>query len=316
MNIKLAQRVEQGLGRSVRGEKDYSVILLIGDDLVQFIRSSRTNKYFSDQTKRQIEIGFEIAEMAKEDMSSTESPFKVIESLLIQGIIKRDQNWKDFYIEEMNKIIPSKDTIVNLHELLERERNAEEKFFHTDYEKSAEIYQDVIDNFSNSENEKGWYLQQLARVTWFLSKSKSNSLQKSAFDKNKKLLKPKEGISYTKLDFIDHNRVQNILDWIKNHKTFDEMMLSLNGLFSDLTFGMPYEKFESAFQELGVLLGFISERPDKEHKTGPDNLWCGIGNSYFIFECKSEVDENKAEISKSEASQMNTQLWMVSRHLW
>ncbi len=63
MNIKLAQKVEQGLGRSVRGEKDYSVILIIGDELVKFIRSSKTNKYFSDQTKKQIEIGLEVADM-------------------------------------------------------------------------------------------------------------------------------------------------------------------------------------------------------------------------------------------------------------
>ena len=40
-NIRAAQKIEQGLGRSVRGEKDYSVILIIGDDLVKFLKSAR-----------------------------------------------------------------------------------------------------------------------------------------------------------------------------------------------------------------------------------------------------------------------------------
>lgn len=305
MYIKLAQKVEQGLGRSVRGEKDYSAVVIIGDDLVKFLRSSRTNKYFSDQTQRQIEIGLEIAEMAKDDVDVTESPFKVISSLLIQAIVKRDPSWKAFYHEKMNNIkVSSRDT--NIYDLLEKERIAEEWLFKNDPEKSVEIFQEIIDNNCNSEHEKAYYLQQMSRSMYSLSKSKANALQKVAFTKNKQLLKPKEGISYNKVEFIDNNRVQNIIKWIKKNGSFDDMMLSVNEIFCNLTFGMPSEKFESALEELGVALGFISERPDKEYKTGPDNLWCGVGNSYFIFECKSEVEETRIEIKKSEASQMNT----------
>src|SRR5690606_10793206 len=65
INVKLAQKIEQGLGRSVRGEKDYSIILLTGSSLVKFIKSSKTSKYFSLQTQKQIEIGLEIANLAK-----------------------------------------------------------------------------------------------------------------------------------------------------------------------------------------------------------------------------------------------------------
>src|SRR5690606_2899623 len=46
--------------------------------------------------------------------------------------------------------------------------------------------------------------------------------------------------------------------------------------------------------------------PDKEFKKGPDNLWCGVSNQYFIFECKSEVNIDRQEINKHEAGQMNT----------
>ena len=63
INRKIAQKIEQGLGRSVRGEKDYSAILIIGSDLVKFVKSITTNIYFSKQTQKQLEIGFEIANM-------------------------------------------------------------------------------------------------------------------------------------------------------------------------------------------------------------------------------------------------------------
>ena len=56
INIKAAQKIEQGLGRSVRGEKDYSAILIIGHDLVKFIKSDNSNKFFSEQTRKQVEI--------------------------------------------------------------------------------------------------------------------------------------------------------------------------------------------------------------------------------------------------------------------
>ncbi|MDZ7719418.1 MAG: hypothetical protein U5K72_11435 [Balneolaceae bacterium] len=45
------------------------------DDLIRFIRSSKTNKYFSDQTKKQIDIGLEIAELATDDLDE-EDPLK------------------------------------------------------------------------------------------------------------------------------------------------------------------------------------------------------------------------------------------------
>jgi hypothetical protein len=38
--IRAARTIEQGLGRSVRGEKDYCAILIIGSELVRMVRSS------------------------------------------------------------------------------------------------------------------------------------------------------------------------------------------------------------------------------------------------------------------------------------
>lgn len=76
-------------------------------------------------------------------------------------------------------------------------------------------------------------------------------------------------------------------------------------MLDNLSFGIEAEKFESALKTVGELLGFVSQRPDNEIRKGPDNLWCGINNQYLLLECKSEVEEDRSEINKKEAGQMN-----------
>ena len=304
INIKIAQKIEQGIGRSVRGEKDYSVIILIGDDLVRFIQSSKTNKYFSDQTKKQVEIGLQIAQMSQEDLLAGKEAPKVMSSLLNQ-CLNRDEGWKAFYNEEMENMTISKKS-ETLYDILEEEVNAEAANYIKDFEKAADILQKVIDTKIKDPLEKGWYLQTLARYNYPLSKTNSNTIQKSAFGNNKQLLKPKEGISYNKLAYINENRIKRIKEWLYSYQSYQDAMITLDGILSDLDFGIESEKFEKALQEVGELLGFLSERPDKEYKRGPDNLWCGVDNQYYLFECKSEVNQERTAISKHEAAQMSS----------
>jgi hypothetical protein len=313
INIKIAQKVEQGLGRSVRGEKDYCIIFVIGGDLVKFLKSSRTNKYFSPQTQKQIEIGLEIAEMAVDELSDKNQPMDALKDLMKQSL-QRDEGWKEFYKEEMDKIDPEQNKSA-IYETLVLERKAAVLNYAGDHAKSSVLIQKIVDTYCNNDSEKGWYLQLMARYKYLQSKVDSNTLQKSAFLKNHELLKPSEGITYQKLDFINENRIQRIIKHIKSFDSFEELKLNVEGVLSDLEFGTTAEKFESALQDLGLLLGFLSERPDKEFKKGPDNLWCGVSNQYFIFECKSEVNVERQEINKHEAGQMNTHCaWFESQY--
>src|SRR5712692_7000123 len=53
--MRTIRTVEQGMGRSVRGEKDYSVIIVIGSDIVRLIRDKESRKFLSSQMATQIE---------------------------------------------------------------------------------------------------------------------------------------------------------------------------------------------------------------------------------------------------------------------
>ncbi|ELW9234635.1 DEAD/DEAH box helicase [Proteus mirabilis] len=303
LNIRIAQKVEQGLGRSVRGEKDYSIIVLIGGDLVKFIKNPASNKYFSPQTRKQIEIGIQVASFTTED-STDETPYHTLANLMKQ-VLHRDDGWKEYYAEEMNNLNIEGEK-KDIYDVIKLEYEAEWQFSIGEYPKACETIQKLCDKFSNFPSERGWYLQQLARYKYRTSKVDANRIQKSAFQSNLHLLKPKEGISYNKIEFVNQSRVERIKSWIRHHQDYQEMMISLEGILQNLSFGMPSEKFESALMEIGEAIGFISQRPDKEIKKGPDNLWCGVENQYFLLECKNEVDETRSEISKYEAGQMNS----------
>lgn len=310
---KLAQKIEQGLGRSVRGEKDYSCIIVIGSELVGFIRSISTRELFSIQTQKQIEIGLQMAEWAKE--GNKEVTLNDLFSLINQ-CLKRDPGWKEYYESEMNSIVEGEKARDHELEILSMEQMAEKKFFSKRYDEAAEVYQRIIDMTQKNESDKGWYLQRIAHCRYFGSKLESQKLQKCAFEKNFELLKPKEGITYRKIENINLNRTQNIIKYVQQFPSYEELMLEINKLCELLSFGTEADKFEAAMKSIGELLGYISQRPDKTIKKGPDNLW-GLGNNSFVMiECKSEVSQERKDIYKSEAGQMNNHCgWFEKEYL-
>ncbi len=303
INKRIAQKIEQGIGRGVRGEKDYCAVLIIGSELIRFMQSIATNKFFSAQTRKQIEIGLELTDLAKADCNKYDFPLDVVVSLINQ-MLERDEGWKEYYISTMDSIEDDYSEGLIYKRLL-KEYQFERLFSDGEYEKAQSKMQDLINESTINDAEKGWYLQQLARYTYPTSIEKSNQIQKSAFKLNSQLLKPRTGIIYSQVSYINENRLNNIRKYLLKYPNYEELALAMKVILDNLSFGIEAKKFESALKEIGDLLGYISQRPDNEIGKGPDNLWCGVNNHYLLFECKSQVSENRSSISKTEAGQMN-----------
>lgn len=301
--VKIAQKIEQGLGRGVRGERDYCVIILTGSELIKLIRSNKTRKYFSSQTQTQIDIGLEIAEIAKEDLKPHSNKIDVVKNLIKQ-CIKRDEGWKLFYTDKMDHapIYEKQKSVINV---LQLEKDAELKYLSGENNEAVKIIQKLIDEYVSDSTERGWYLQEMARYLYSSSKVESNKMQIQAHKLNRLLLKPREGISLEKINFISQNRINNIINWIKQFDNYEQLMIQLDDIISNLQFGVKAESFEKALNDFGILLGFVAEQPDRERGEGPDNLWCIGDNDYILFECKNEVRDTRVEINKTEMGQMN-----------
>ena len=304
--IRIVRSIEQGMGRSVRGEKDYCVVIAIGDDLVRMLRDRNIKKYLSDQMTAQIDLGFEISKMANQEIEENDkkSPLAALKDLVLQ-CLRRDADWKAFYVEQMDQIVPNdaNDTILQIYVA---ELRAEEAYIAGDHTDATNILQTFLNEASiESDDDKGWYLQEMARYNWRINREESERLQISAHKKNRMLLKPPSGVTIAKLEIISQGRTERIIDWITNYENYPELNANVTDILSNLVFGMKADKFESALNELSVALGFVGERPDKEWKEGPDNLWALDDIHYLLWECKNEVDITRAEINKRETEQMN-----------
>lgn len=312
--IKIAQTIEQGLGRGVRGEKDYCAILLLGNDLVKQIRYRNSREYLSPQTKKQIDIGLELSKFAKEDKKESESFIGMLGSVMSQ-CLGRDESWKTFYAENMDTIKLEEAERLKADEIILAEREAENLFNDGKYDDAANTLQNLIDKHSGSlsKNEKGWYLQDMSRYLYAKNRVEGMALQIQAHRTNKSLFLPPDGYQFTKVEIKSQERITNINKRISKFNNFEDLLVYMDDVLSRLTFGVNADKFESAIDELGNILGFNTERPDKSWKAGPDNLWAIRDGQYLFIECKSEVSLLRAQIQKEETGQFNNNIAWFKR---
>ncbi len=309
---KIAQIIEQGIGRGVRGEKDYCAILFIGSSLIKLIRSKATQQYFSPQTRKQIEIGLAVTDFANQELQNGETGYDILKKLLKQ-LISRDEGWKTYYAENMDKAEhPSMEK--QFLEILELERDANTAFYQRDYNEAKKNIQEIIDNYILDVEDIGWYLQEMARMIYPDSKVESNQLQTAAHKKNRNLLKPKSGVVVEKIPSIGTMRIENIKKWIVEFHNYEELNIQVESILSDVRFGVIADDFEEAFHRLGVSLGFKCERPDKNWKEGPDNLWHIKDGMFLLVEAKNEVALDRVEINKQETGQMNNSCAWFAEH--
>jgi len=310
--MRTIRTVEQGMGRSVRGEKDYSVVVVIGADITRLVRDKNSRRFLSPQMSTQIEIGLEITEMAQQEIEAGQTAADAFNGLIRQ-CLSRDDSWKAFYADQMASVKPG-----GANERLLRsyaaELSAEQAYLSGDYSGAAEKLQALLDGGNVDREDKAWYLQAMARYLYRSNRTESQRLQIAAHKANRLLLKPASGVTVAQLTIVSQGRMERIADWVRQFGDYAQMDIALSDILSRLVFGTKAEKFEQALDEISRALGFAGERPDKEWKEGPDNLWALDNTQYILWECKSEVDVNRSEIDKRETEQMNRSSAWFDKH--
>lgn len=310
--MRTVRDVEQGLGRSVRGEKDYSAVVLIGTELTRLIRDKNSRKFLSSQLDTQVEIGLEVTELARQEIEKGEKPKDALWSVLKQSL-NRDAGWKAFYSEQMESVKPSgpNDRLLKLYAA---ELSAEQAYLTGDYGSAVAQIQALLDNKLAQGDDRGWYIQQMARYNYKAARLESQRLQVAAYTSNRRLLRPHEGVTVARLTVLSQGRIDRIISWTNQFDDYEQLNVAISDILARLSFGIKADKFEQALDELSRALGFVGERPDKEWKEGPDNLWAVEDTRYILWECKSEVSVDRSEINRHEAEQMNRSCAWFGKH--
>ncbi|OZB61369.1 MAG: DEAD/DEAH box helicase [Lysobacterales bacterium 14-68-21] len=311
--MRAIRTVEQGMGRSVRGEKDYSVIIVTGVEATRLLRDKFSRSFLSSQMATQIEIGLDIAGMSQQEISAGKDPSDSFLSLIAQSL-RRDDGWKNYYASRMAGVTPKgpNETVLQAYTV---ELKAEQCFSQGDYGHATRNIQTLLDNSNPTPEDKGWYLQMMARFNYEANRPESERLQVAAHKCNRSLLKPAHGTTVAKLNVVSQGRVERIIAWVRKHEAYENLNVAITDILTNLRFGAVADRFEGALNELSAALGFGGERPDKEWKEGPDNLWALDDTNYIIWECKNEVETTRSEINKREAEQMNRSVaWFIKHY--
>ncbi len=279
MITKEIQRVEQGMGRGIRGINDQCIVILMNPSLVRKVYSPGAMDKFSASTKAQINLSSKVAEQLK---GKSLTDFLEI----IDYSLKKDPRWLKASKGALAGI--KYDTEGNLDPLILKQREAFDAAQVGDYDKSITLLQDAV-NISGDKRITGFLKQELAEYWHYNNKVESQKILKSALNDNPRLLKPLEGITYAKIPDDVLNQAKQCSDFlIKYSSNFNKLIIHINAINEDLQFGQTASTtFEEALKNVSELLGYQGQRPEQEIGKGPDVFWRVGNNVYFIFACKN-----------------------------
>jgi replicative superfamily II helicase len=270
--VKIARVIEQGLGRSVRGARDYSVIILTGGDLVKHLRGRKSRRYFSDQTRTQIEIGHDAAALAKHEVEQKKK--QPLDALMEVAslCLKRDEGWKEFYAQEMEKMART-NAAPKMLKVFAKEYRAEQLAESGMIDEAVKVVQGIIDEFVKTPADRWWYLQEMGalpvpRQQIGLERSSGTRAQAQSLSAE----------ASRRADRFDdrscaQKRMARIIEWVRQRGSYDDLSAAVQGMVDNLRFGVEADTFERALDDLGIAMGFETQRPDAQWGAGPDNLW-------------------------------------------
>ena len=298
------QKIEQGMGRGVRANDDFCVVLLMGSKLTQAIYSTEAFSKFSPATSAQLKLSENLAMQIRGKYLSDLTP-------VIEYCLKRHPDWLKASKQALvNITYQSKSSITDFARI---QREAYSYAQSNQFHKAAEKLQEAV-NLETNPKLQGWYKQQLAEYTHHYDRTKAQEIQLSACTLNRALLKPLEGIAYQKLAFGSINQGIRAESFIKKRfKSSNEAVLWIHGLIDDLNFYEDdFKRFEKAVEQLGKLLGLESQRPENETGRGPDVLWSLGSLRFLILECKNGATSNF--VAESDIDQLNGSLIWFREH--
>ena len=280
----MAQRVEQGLGRGSRGGGDYSAVVLLGDDLVEWISLSDNWNYMTTSTRAQIFIG----EKTSEALDGVDD---LIDS--IWQCIDRNEDWIKYHQVTLADRVEIEQPPTRSDSPMLIERKAYEAARIGEFSKACNYMSAEADAKAMPRDYKAWFLQNAARYAWLADdRLTAIDLQKRAYSINRALFKPPiDEDPYVASAGPEFDQTSMMLRRIDLYHKPAAYLSRVQTLLRPLTVpNASFGQFEEALKDLGEVLGFDSERPDSGRKPrkGPDVLWLMPNLKAFVIEAKNE----------------------------
>lgn len=307
VNLKRqVERIEQGMGRGVRSNDDYCVVLLSGPKLTGRLRSPEGQAMLTPATRAQLELSRRLAKKLKSPSSDE------IKAVALQ-CLNRDPDWMK--VSKLALVNLKADDELRLDPGKLALRAAFDAARANQPKKAIDILDKVIDATPTGPV-KAWLLSKKAAFQHPIDADGAQKTLLAAHALEPGVMKPMHGATYKTLSPAAGQQAAAL---IAGHgsRFMDRtaMKLFADELCSDLQFSPNTSSaFEAAVNDLAWFLGIRGQRPENVFEEGPDNLWALPNGSFLVIECKNEVVSANG-ISKKDAGQLGQSMaWFASKY--
>lgn len=279
------QRIEQGMGRGVRSNDDECCVVLMGDELSDVLSRNKGIDYFSAATRCQYDLSKQLWDLLVSETGSKPTIDQIFE--LANYSLEKNAEWVTTCKENLAAVKYS--TEAKVDEKIVAQRKAYEKAINMQWLDAANAIKIVKDK-ENDKKTKGYLCQIQAEYINKIDSALSQEILKVGKNLSAAILSPLAGIQYQRTINTIPQAQAISTNLLAGKLGLNELLVYIDGVLSNLCIGSEYEKFEEALNQIGVVLGFVCSRPDKETGGyGPDNLWAIDSNKYLVIECKTEA---------------------------
>ena len=293
---RIAQKIEQGVGRGVRGSSDHCIVLIVGDKLVDWVKRDRNKAFFSPAFQVQIQMGIEISERVHSASDICDVMHQELTS---------DESWVAFHARVLARHISDQtDRFGKSFEAARLERRVFSQWREGQHESAISSIKKKIPQFDDDRAYQGWLWSIASRIA-----SDANNREKA-----KQYLCRAHSIN-PQIENATAHDTDVLPDWALAQA--ENVMLKLRSIgnapvlrqfdsdMAGLSFSAPYKELEESLRLLGAYLGFESSRED-DNGDGPDVCWVNPAHDIgWVIEAKNEKDSDNP-LSKQEAGQLRT----------
>lgn len=294
-------RIEQGMGRPVRSHADYAVVLLVGQALTTYVGRNDILQAMTADTRNQIELSIELAELIRK--SNPGKPEAAVRQVIDQ-CLGRDAGWKEFYNKRVREAA-KKGASINAGRitLAEQEREAHIIAMANNCLDAAKKLQVAIDGAGLDREERGVYLQRLARIVYQVDPAEALKIQQGARDRCLAVALPPAAPKKPSAPGAK-TVAEKFCGWFRKFASGNAAVIEAKRIADSLDLDAKPHAVERAVMALGEALGADSSMPEQDFGAGPDNLWFW-GGTALVIEVKSE---NKDSLHKSDSGQLHNSL--------
>lgn len=297
------QRVEQGMGRGVRDSEDYCAVLLTGNDLTQVMHDPQRRELFSRATAVQIDLSHQLASQLSG--ATIDEITDVLDLCILH-----DEAWIKKSREALAQTEYEARGFIRPSAIAQREAFNKATAF--DYRGAASTLQIAVDQCDDAA-ERGWLMEQQAAYTNPTSPSEAQRLLLSAKKLNGRVLRPIAGVSIERIQAASIQSREVATYITSNFSDSIGLILFVKELTEKLQWdNEKTNDAELVWETIGKLLGFTSQRPEKEYSTGPDNLWVLTNGVFLVTELKTGATNQS--IKKSDIDQLGGSIRWFENH--